>query len=390
MMPRLTDTLVKSLQAPEGKTELKVYDDQVRGFGVRVTTGGSRSFFLNYVIAGRERRFTFAQYPAWGVAAARARAAMLRRRADAGEDPQAERVALRAAKTLGDLKIRYAEEVATSKAQSTAEDEETIWQNLVLPELGRKRLAEISFSDVEKLHRTVSKSTPVRANRMLALLRHAFNKAIQWGWVEINPVNGIKRNAELPRERYLSRDELEAFFAAMDARQDTPSLLAIRFILLTGCRRGEALSARWEQFDLNTGHWTKPSAHTKQRRVHRVPLSSEAVATLRRARLLSNGDVVFPGPSGSPLVEVKRIFKLLLQEAGIRDLRIHDLRHSFASILASGGKPLNVIGRLLGHTQPVTTMRYAHLFDEPLREASEVMSMASKQRRAVSRGEEGE
>ncbi len=376
-MTRLTDAFVKSLTVPPGKTDVKEYDDRVSGFGVRVTAGGKRSFFLNYVVGGRERRHTFGHYPAWGVAAAREQAAKLRRRVDAGEDPQEERVALRASRDMADLHTRYMAEVSASKAATTYRDEQAIWIKLILPELSRTRLADIAYSDVEKLHRKISVTTPVRANRMIALLRHAFNKAIQWEWASANPVTGIKRNVEQPRERYLSRAELEAFFAALDAKPETSSTLAIRFMLLTGCRRGEALSALWQQIDLETGHWTKPSAHTKQRRTHRVPLSSEAIATLKRARGMTNGDVVFPGPSGSPLVDIKRTFKSVLESAGIQGLRIHDLRHSYASVLASGGAPLNVIGRLLGHTQPVTTMRYAHLFDEPLREASQLMSNAS-------------
>lgn len=377
-MAKLTDALVKSLSVPAGRSDVKEYDDRVSGFGVRVTSGGKRSFFLNYVAAGRERRYTFGHYPAWSVAAAREQAAKLRRRVDAGEDPQEERAELRASKTMLDLHVRYTSDVASAKATSTADDEKTIWQKFILPALGRKRLADVTFSDVEKLHRSVSAAAPVRANRMVALLRHAFNKAIQWDWATSNPAAGVKRNAEHPRERFLSREELEAFFAALDNRPETSSTLALRFILLTGCRRGEALSALWEQFDLVSGHWTKPSAHTKQRRTHRVPLSTEALATLKRARALTNGDVVFPGSKGEPLVEIKKMFKAVLAEAGIEGLRIHDLRHSYASVLASGGAPLNVIGRLLGHTQAATTMRYAHLFDEPLREASEFMSKASR------------
>nr|WP_281422962.1 site-specific integrase [Sphingomonas colocasiae] len=377
-MPKLTDTLVRNVQVPAGRKDIKMYDDMIRGFGVRVTENGKRSFILNYVASGRERRLTIGQYPAWGVAAAREHAARLRRRVDAGEDPAEERVTDRNLKTLQQLQERYVLEVGGKKASSSQRDERSIWQSHILPELGARRLNDISFSDIERLHHRISDASPIRANRTIALLRHAFNKAQQWGWAASNPVLGIKCNPEQPRERFLTGAELEAFFSVLDRRDESPSLLAIRFIILTGCRKGEAFKLTWDQLDLSTGHWTKPSAHTKQRRVHRIPLSSEATETLHREKRFSSNGVVFPGPSGRPLVDVKKAFRSVTMEANISGLRIHDLRHSYASVLVSNGASLPVIGKLLGHTQAATTMRYAHLFDDPLREASEIMSVVSR------------
>ena len=141
-------------------------------------------------------------------------------------------------------------------------------------------------------------------------------------------------------------------------------------MLLTGARRGEVLGATWSMFDLEHGIWIKPSAHTKQRREHRVPISAAAIDLLRRLLVTATGAYVFPGRNGAPLTDVKRTWQAVRSEAGLPDVRLHDLRHTYASLLASAGQSLPIIGALLGHTQPQTTARYAHLLDDPLRAAT--------------------
>jgi integrase len=171
---------------------------------------------------------------------------------------------------------------------------------------------------------------------------------------------------------------------ALAAHPEKPSADAIRLLLLTGARRGEVLSATWDQFDLSGGTWTKPHTGTKQKREHRVPLSAPAMQLLaeikttadeENARRRRDGKPelvhVFPGMNGRALTEIKKSWASVCKAAGISGVRIHDLRHSFASILASSGLSLPIIGRLLGHTQAATTQRYAHLMDDPLRAATE-------------------
>ena len=216
--------------------------------------------------------------------------------------------------------------------------------------MGDKFLSEVSHDDIDALHREVSRCTPVQANRCVVILRHFFNISMRWGKVQSNPAVGSIKNPEIARERYLTEKELNSFLCALAARPSTPSRLAIEFLLLTGARRGEVLSATWDQFDLEGGIWTKPSAHTKQRRTHRVPLSTLAIETLRNARQQSAGNVVFAGRSGKPLVEIKKAFRSVCTDAGIVNFRLHDLRHSFASMLASHGVGLPIIGKLLGHS----------------------------------------
>ena len=148
----------------------------------------------------------------------------------------------------------------------------------------------------------------------------------------------------------------------------------MRLLLLTGARRGEVLAATWEQFDIEKGVWTKPSSHTKQKKVHRVPLASAAMILLEQMRSASASTYLFPSntPEGH-VTEIKHSWASICKSAQITDMRLHDLRHSYASIFAGAGLSLPVIGALLGHTQPATTARYAHLADDPLRAATDTI-----------------
>lgn len=376
-MPRITDKLVRDLVIPPKGGQTIERDDLVTGFGVRRTSTGTTAFFLNYVIDGRERRMTIGGYPAWGVAAARERAKDLRKQVDAGVDPLDQKEQARAELTVAELWAQYAVEVLPRKASSSQRNERSMWDRLILPALGRKQISKVNALDVRQLHRRISEATPAQANRVLASIRHVFNIAIEeWRLLHTTPVPKKLANDEFGRERYLSLDERTRFFAALDSRQDTPSLLALRFLFLTGARRGQVLKAKWEEFDLDEAVWVKPSSHNKNKRPHRVPISLGAIDVLRRARRLSNVDYVFPGHSGEALVEIKRLFKAVRIEAGIENFRIHDIRHSYASFLVSDGASLPMIGKLLGHTQVSTTNRYAHLEDSPLRQATNRLSDA--------------
>jgi integrase len=159
-------------------------------------------------------------------------------------------------------------------------------------------------------------------------------------------------------------------------------------MLLTGCRRGEALRARWSDLDLERGVWTKPSHHTKQKRTERLPLSGTALAFLHALQAESEGEVLFPGPTGAPLGDVKHFWQSVRRKAELEGVRLHDLRHSFASHLVSDGESLHVVGKLLGHTQAATTMRYAHVADDALRSASDKMGRVFADAQATARGEE--
>ena len=197
-----------------------------------------------------------------------------------------------------------------------------------------------------------------------------------------NPCKGVARNPEQGRERFLSRVELARVVEGLDAYGRTPAADCIRLIMLTGCRPGEAILATWAQFDAQPGFWIKPAATTKQRREHRLPLSAPALQLVdgiraRRGEGIEPTDYVFPGQiPGQPLQQLRTCWDAVCKHAGLAGVRIYDLRHTFAAMGAGGGLGLPIIGRLLGHTQARTTQRYAHLADDPLREAADKIASA--------------
>jgi integrase len=373
MASKLTDGVVKALPAPRNGS-LITYDTVIKGFGIRVTSTGARSFVLNYrTWLGRERRYTIGAFPDWKTAPARAEATELKKRIDRGGDPLGEIIAGRAAPTVADLADRFEAEYLPRRRLSTQQTYRGQIASEIKPALGRLKVAQVTFADIDGLHRTITKrGRPYRANRVLALLSGMFSMAIRWHLRSDNPCKGIERNQEHKRRRYLSVDELRRLATALTALHDRQSADIIRLLLLTGARRGETLQARWDDIDLAAGIWNKPGATTKQKTIHTVPLSEAA------RRLLADihdrpppSKWVFPAAAGGPRRDVKDAWATVCRAANIRGARLHDLRHTYASVLASAGLSLPVIGALLGHATPVTTARYSHLFDDPLRVATE-------------------
>lgn len=243
----------------------------------------------------------------------------------------------------------------------------------IVPALGRMAVAGITHADVDAFHRKISKRSPVQANRILAALSKMFSMAVKFGWRPDNPCKGIERNAENKRHRYLSAAELERLTEALDELKDQGAADAIRLLLLTGARRGELLAARWSDIDLDAAVWTKPGSTTKQKTMHRVPLSEAACTLLRGMKRSTDSEYLFPPPERlTPhRLDLDDAWAIIRKSANIPDVRLHDVRHTYASVLASAGLSLPVIGALLGHASPTTTARYTHLFDDPLRAATE-------------------
>ncbi|MGO9237996.1 MAG: tyrosine-type recombinase/integrase [Methylocella sp.] len=438
MSDELTESFVKKIQPPK-TAAITVWDSKLTGFGVRVFAPtnrrpqGARSFFINYRIDGRERRFTIGTFPEWSAEAARNEAKKLRRRIDKGDDPASKKRERREAPTVADLAERYRTEHLPKKAESSQANDWAMIKNEILPRLGSRKVAEVHHGDIEALHREISKDRPVRANRVVAALSKMFSLSLKpmegedaaWrNHAQGNPCKGVERNPEEGHERFFSEAELAALSDALVAYGPKPAGDCIRFIMLTGCRPGEAMAATWEQFDAEPGFWVKPSSHTKQRKTQKGPLGPaalELLATIRASRestpRRSGSDYVFPGQVyGQPLRHLHNAWKEITGMAtvalwsgssdhkiaglvadlekglgrrptlaecrsfaaargvkpppGLSDARIYDLRHTFASVGAGGGLSLQIIGRLLGHTQARTTMKYAHLADDPLREAA--------------------
>jgi integrase len=373
MASKITDGIVKALPLPERGAQI-TYDTDVKGFGIRVTAAGHRAFILNYrTRLGRERRYTIGSFPDWKTGAARIEAAELKKLIDRGGDPVGEIRARREAPTMADLCDRFEAEYLPRKRPSTQKEYRLQIAAEIRPALGRLKLAEVTFADIDALHHRITARAPYRANRVIALLSRMFSMAIRWRLRADNPCKGIERNQEHKRRRYLSADELKRLIKALHAHTDQQSANIVRLLLLTGARRGEVLQAKWDDFDLKSGVWSKPGTTTKQKTEHHVPLSDAARQLLLNLRRRAPADVqwVFPAPDGSPRREVKDAWASICRTANIKGARVHDLRHTYASVLASAGQSLPIIGQLLGHTTPTTTARYAHLFDDPLRAATE-------------------
>jgi len=205
---------------------------------------------------------------------------------------------------------------------------------------------------------------------VLEVLRKALNLAIRWQWIEKNAADGFRRNAEHSRERYLTAEEYDRVYEVLDRMPNQNAANAIRLLILTGARRGEVLGMEWSDLDLNLGIWTVPPHKNKTRTKKRLPLSDKSMVLLLTMQENARGSFIFPTTNGTPLPDLNRPWRWLREETKLTSLRIHDLRHSFASVLVSSGETLETIGKLLGHKQYQTTMRYAHLMDDPLRRAA--------------------
>lgn len=397
MGQRIVEQTIKRMRAPEENSRIE-WDAEIPGFGVRITAAGVTSFILDYRIFGRQRRYTIGRYPELTSTAARIEAGELRAMIRAGRDPMEERNQRRGEPTLGDLATAYMESEAEGKKRPhTVRDDKRMAEKIIRPKLGGYRLKAIGKRDVEALHGSL-KSTPYQANRVLALLSAMFNFAIEAKWRVDNPCKSVKKFAEEKRESWLSVEQIQRFREGLDKYKDQSAANCLRLLLLTGSRAGEALRAEWSEFDLTRGVWTKPSHHTKQKKTEHVPLSTPAIELLRSIKPRNAAGPLFPGTKrkgkdgkltgGEKRVSLKRPWLQACKAAGLAEaytvqgkrkkmliryrptVRLHDLRHSYASHLVSNGVGLQIVGKLLGHVQASTTMRYAHLQDEALRAAT--------------------
>jgi integrase len=399
MREKLTDRFVRGVEPTPGKIE-RYFDTDTRaprGFLLRVTPAGAKVWALRYrvVDTGREREITIGDVTSWPIAEARKRAHELRRAVDTGGDPLGHREEKRQAPTVAELVERFiAEALPKGRAPRTQAEYRAMLRDWILPALGRLKVAAVAREDVRRLHQKITEADkPRRANSVKSLVSTLFNKAIEWGMraPHTNPAELVKGNEEHGRERYLKDEELARLMATLERwRERRPdSVDIISLAVLTGARRGEILGMRWVDVDLGTATWSKPASTTKQRKPHHSVLGEAALAVLKRrqaerdaaggkvVRLRATADpghVFRGGGSKTASNQLERDWYVIRAAAGLEDVRFHDLRHSFASILVSSGVSLPIIGRMLGHSKPGTTARYAHVGDEPLRDAAEIVA----------------
>jgi integrase len=379
----LTERNVRTL--PAGRH----FDKKQRGLLVDVTATCA-TYRTDYVVraSGRQRRVTLGRVENWTLAAARIRAAEVKHAADLGNDPQGDLEARRGVPTLTEVIERYLKEWQKPGKASAGEERAHIRQWL-LPEIGALKANALTRADVIRLHRKISERTPVRANRVKATLSVIFKAAIDAGILTSNPCQGVKSNPETPKKRYLDAVEITRLTAVLDGQRargvDQVALDAVEFLLATGARRSELLRSKWRDINLATGRWNKPAPITKPGKEHEVPLSAMALALLQNRPVAHHPETpLFPLGRTLKACEdrLDRVWHRVRQEAGLDGtdgldrVRLHDLRHSFASVLVNKGLDLYLVGKMLGHSKPSTTARYAHLAEGPQRAAAEIMGNA--------------
>lgn len=392
------------VDASEPHTErYTIFDTAITGFGLRVYPSGAKSWVFEYRPGegGRlvaKKRITIGKVGDFTPEGARKVADKLRAVVKTGNDPQGDKAKQRQATSVDDLaKDFLAEHVSAKRKASTKAHYEDVLNRLVLPKLGKLKAKDVARADLARLH-LANKGTPFQANRILAIVGSMYGFGAKHGLVpeDTNPARGIERYREDGRERYLSVDELERTGAAIrdaetkgipwtiDPLKKTKHVAkqvqatkigehaaaALRLLIFTGARVGEILNLKWEHVDLDRGLLLLPDSKTGKKT---IVLNAPALAVL--ANLTRVGSYVIAGESAGtdnemPRTDLKRPWSMVRRHAGLEGVRMHDLRHNFAAIGAGSGLGLPIIGKLLGHTQPQTTARYAHLDADPLRRAA--------------------
>jgi integrase len=393
---KLTQRSIAAL-APRSSDDVFAWDDDLPGFGVRVKPSGHKSFLVQYREGRRTRRVTLGACSIFKLEQARERARRMLVAAKDGKSPAAERDAAKTALAVRELTERYLTEYAAErkKPRSVAEDRRNI-DNHILPLLGQQLVKDVSRADIERFMskvkaggtardekigpraRRLVRGGPIAANRCYALLSKMMNLAERWGIRPdaSNPCRHIEKNRERRRERFLSADELGRLGKALAEAESTataaPSAIAaIRLLIFTGARKSEILTARWENFDAEYRCLRLPDSKTGAKVLQ---LNSPALEVLARLPRDDTSPWIVPAHDLSrPLVDLEKPWQRIRAKAGLPNVRLHDLRHSFASAAAAHGLSLHMIGALLGHSQPATTARYAHLAADPLRQAADLI-----------------
>ena len=371
------------------------WDDVVKGLGLRVYPSGNKSFLLRYTMrGGRKRTMTLGRFGELTLQQARVDATRTKLAVAAGDDPLAAKQRYKSAPTVTELADRYmAEHARPKKKPKSADSDERNLALYILPTIGEHKVAEVTRNDVSTIHHRM-RATPFQANRVLALTSKLFNLAEKWGLRPdgSNPCRHVEKYRERSRERFLSHEELARLNEVLEdaGRRQTESssvIAAIRLLILTGCRLNEILTLCWEDVDLAHKCLRLRDSKTGGRTVHLSAPALEVLANIQRSN--TNHHVIVGKLDGAHLVNLEKPWRRIRSKAGLEDVRLHDLRHSFASIAASEGLSLHQIGGLLGHSQAQTTKRYAHLAANELKRVNETVgakleeAMASKPTPAV-------
>ncbi|ACT58418.1 tyrosine-type recombinase/integrase [Hirschia baltica] len=353
------------------------YDDALKSFGVRIRKSGRKSYFVMSRYKGRMRRITIGQHGPLTAEDARKQAKSILHDLSSGIDPTEDKTKIRQSGTVKKLCERFMiEYVPQHLKPSTASEYKRSIEIFILPKLGRLIVKDVSRQDIIALHHDM-RGTPYQANRTLGVLSILFSQAEVWGLRDefTNPCRGIKKFREEKRERFLSLEELQRLGRALHEETAlAPSAVAcIKLLILTGCRLGEIQKLKWVHVDLDRQLLLLPDSKTGKKTIY---LGTSAVDLLKSTpRQLDNPFVIAGYKQGQYLTDLQKPWRRIRKAANLEDVRIHDLRHTYASTAVANGESLPMIGKLLGHSQPQTTARYAHLADIQAVEVADKISI---------------
>ncbi len=369
-----------------------VWDDDLAGFGMKITPSGKKVFVLQARLNGQSRRVTIGTFGSpWSPDQARTEALRLLGEVSKGVDPMDAKRAVRADLTIAELSERYWKASKVHKKPNTLACEATTLRRHILPLLGKTKTASLQRHAVQKFlgdvasgktmldartgfrGRAIVKGGQGTANRSCAMLSSMLSYAVEIGLRKDNPAIGIKKFKLKKHDRYLSAEELERIGLAMKSVEDDGASLfaiaAIRFLLLSGCRKNDALTLQWSWIDWDHNLPKLTDSKTGQKN---LMLGEGVMDFLKTLPRLTGSPLVFPSASsGYVPISLQKVWNKVRITAGLSDLRLHDLRHNFASSAVSSGQSLYIVGKLLGHTQAQTTQRYAHLASDPVQAAAD-------------------
>jgi integrase len=381
-MPKLTKRLVDA--ADVRGAEYFIWDDDIHGLGLRILPSGRKGYVVQYRAGRRSRRISLGASTVLTCEQARHRAIAILAAARTGEDPAAERDAGRSAITVKELAERFdREHIAIRIKASTANEYRRNLRRFILPALARLSVTEVTRADVAKFHHDL-RHIPYQANRCLEVVSKMFNLAEMWGLRPdgSNPRKHIRKYPEEKRQRFLSAAELRRVGEVLREMEcegiELPSaILAVRLLIFTGCRLSEIMMLKWEHVDFAERVLRLPDSKSGAKVVH---LGQPAIEHLKGAAGMNGNPWVITGAlEGKRLSDLQPFWQRVRARAGLKDARIHDLRHTFASTAVASGQGLPMIGKLLGHTQVQTTARYAHLAADPVRSAADSVSSSLQQ-----------
>jgi integrase len=376
-MPKITKRLVEAAKVRD--KDYIICDDELPGFGVRVFPSGKRAYIVQYRIGTRYRRMSLGLHGVLKPEPARRQAMKALAAVKDGEDPAGDKREARHAVTVADLAKRFDDEhISIRLKSSTAKEYRRNLRRFILPALGRLTVADVTRADIARFHHDL-RHIPYQANRNLEVVSKMFNLAELWGLRPdgSNPRRHIKKYPEEKRERYLSPAELSRLGevlrqAEREGIESSSAIAAIRLLIFTGCRLNEIMSLKWNYVDFDGRALLLPDSKTGAKVVHVGPPALEVLASIDH--LPDNPWVIAGKNPGARLTDLQPPWRRIRKRAGIENVRIHDLRHSFASNAVALGQSLPMIGKLLGHSQVQTTARYAHLAADPVKAAADKVS----------------